>query len=276
MGKFEDLTGRRFGRLIVVERAPDRVVPSGQRKTMWWCKCDCGNTELVAIDAYSLTHQRTESCGCIQKEIAKARLKKSNTYDLTGEYGIGWTSKGEPFFFDIEDYDKIKDYTWFIGTGRIEGYVVSGTKNRKHTLMHRVVMNYDGPYDIDHIHGNETKNDNRKCNLRIATRSQNNMNKGVAISNTGIIGVHKLKHNGKFRAHISKDGTAINLGDFNNIEDAIAARRKAEKDLFEEYAYTASQTNDDSYVNPNSVIGGLKYGLSIEGIFQERKMGVCS
>jgi hypothetical protein len=252
----EDLTGKIFGRLTVISRAPNRVVPSGQQKAMWWCKCSCGNPDLKAIDAYSLTHHRTESCGCIQKEIARARLKKSNTYDLTGEYGIGYTSKEEPFFFDLEDYDTIKDYTWFIGTGKIEGYVVSGTKNRQHVLMHRVVMNYDGPCDIDHIHGKETRNDNRKCNLRIATRSQNNMNKGVAVSNTGIIGIHQLKHNNKFRAYIGKDGVNVNLGDFDNLADAVLARKNAEEDLFKEYAYTVSQTSGDGYANPNNKIGG--------------------
>jgi len=256
MGKFQDLTGCEFGKLTVIGRAPDRIVPSGQHKTMWWCKCNCNNTELKAIDAYSLTHNRTTSCGCVQKEITKARLKKLNTYDLTGEYGIGYTSKGESFYFDLEDYDKIKGYTWFIGTGTIDGYVVSGTKNRKHTLMHRVVMNYDGLCDIDHIHGKETRNDNRKCNLRIATRSQNNMNKGIVYSNTGIMGVHQLKHNNKFRAYIGKNGTTTNLGDFNNIEDAILARRKAEEDLFKEYAYVASQTGNDNYINPNDKTGG--------------------
>lgn len=241
MGKFEDLTGRQFGRLTVIERAPDRIVPSGQHKVMWWCKCDCGNPDLVAVDAYSLTHKRTESCGCIQREIAKNNLQRSNEYDLSGEYGIGYTSKGEPFYFDLEDYDKIKEYTWFIGTGSIDGYVVSGTKNRKHTLMHRLVMNYSGTNDIDHIHGKETRNDNRKYNLRIATRSQNNMNKGVAKSNTGIIGVHQIKHNGKFRAYIAKDGKNIHLGDFINIEDAIKARKEAEVKYFGEYAYDYSQ-----------------------------------
>ena len=46
--------------------------------------------------------------------------KKYNTYDLTGEYGIGYTSKDEEFYFDLEDYDKIKDYCWRI---TMQGYV---------------------------------------------------------------------------------------------------------------------------------------------------------
>ena len=39
-------------------------------------------------------------------------IPQQNVYDLSGEYGIGYTLKGEPFWFDLEDYDLIKDYCW--------------------------------------------------------------------------------------------------------------------------------------------------------------------
>ena len=251
MGKFEDLTGQTFGRLTVVGKAPDRIVPSGQHKTRWWCKCSCGNPELKAVDAYSLTHHRTESCGCIQKEVVRKMFSNPNEVDLSGEYGIGYTSKGERFFFDLEDYEKIKGITWFICTGNMENYVAGHGDDGKNILMHRLVMDYDGPYDIDHIHGKETRNDNRKCNLRIATRSQNNMNCNDANSNTGILGVHQLKDNGKFRAYIIKDHKQVNLGDFVNIEDAINARKTAEIEYFREWSYDISQNSDPEYFNPN-------------------------
>lgn len=250
MGKFQDLTGQRFGRLTVVKRAPDRIVPSGQHKVMWWCECDCGNPNLVAIDAYSLTHGRTESCGCIHKEVVSKMFSKPNRFDLSGEYGIGYTNKNEEFYFDLEDYDKIKEITWHIGEGNVENYVL-GVYNGTTVLMHRIIMNYDGSCDIDHIHGKETRNDNRKCNLRIATRSQNNMNCNVANSNTGFLGVHKVKQSGKFRAYIIVDRKQINLGDFENLEDAVAARKKAEKKYFKEWSYDSSQTSDIEYFNPN-------------------------
>ena len=241
----KDLTGKTFGRLTVIKRAPDRIVPSGQHKTMWWCKCDCGNPNLIAVDAYSLTHHRTKSCGCIQKEVASEMFSNPNKYDLSGSYGIGYTSKEEKFYFDLEDYNKIKDYTWFIGTGNVDGYVVSNFNN-KTILMHRIIMNYDGLNDIDHIHGKETRNDNRKCNLRIATRSQNNMNKGNANSNTGIIGIHKLK-NDKFRAYIGVNKKNIILGDFERLEDAFAIRKVAEKQDFKDFRYDISQSCDKNY-----------------------------
>ena len=251
MGKIEDLTDRIFGRLTVVSRAPDRIVPSGQHKIRWWCKCSCGNPELKAIDAYSLTHHKTESCGCIQKETVSKMFSNPNEIDLTGEYGIGYTSKGERFFFDLEDYEKIKGITWFICTGNMENYVAGHDVDGKIVLMHRLVMNYDGPYDIDHKHGKETRNDNRKCNLRIATRSQNNVNVNDTHSNTGVLGVHRLKKNGKFRAYIQYNGKQVRLGDFNNIEDAIVARKEAEIKYFQEWGYDSSQNSDPEYFNPN-------------------------
>ena len=73
MGRFQDLTGQRFGRLTVVKRAEDYVKPSGQHKTQWLCKCDCGNETVVV--ACNLKSGHTNSCGCLQKE----KVKEANT-----------------------------------------------------------------------------------------------------------------------------------------------------------------------------------------------------
>ena len=43
MGKYQDLTGQRFGKLKVVERTEDHISPSGYKYVMWRCQCDCGN-----------------------------------------------------------------------------------------------------------------------------------------------------------------------------------------------------------------------------------------
>ena len=67
-------------------------------------------------------------------------LIKGNTYDFDYETNIatGYTSKGQPFYFDIEDYDKIKEYKWHIS---LDGYVVSAaTKDQKEIRMHRSIM----------------------------------------------------------------------------------------------------------------------------------------
>ena len=72
-----DLTGRRFGRLVAVEK-----VNGPNNRTMWHCKCDCGG------ETYSkpsdLTHGRTKSCGCLSLEHA-VQLGKTHLIDLTGK-----------------------------------------------------------------------------------------------------------------------------------------------------------------------------------------------
>lgn len=62
MGKFIDLTGQRFGRLIVIKR--DGVTDS--KHTRWLCKCDCGNFSYVS--KVNLKNGSTKSCGCLKKE----------------------------------------------------------------------------------------------------------------------------------------------------------------------------------------------------------------
>ena len=66
MSKFQDLTGQRFGRLVVIERAEDYVRPNGHPQVQWRCKCDCGNEKITV--AYSLTHGLCTSCGCARTE----------------------------------------------------------------------------------------------------------------------------------------------------------------------------------------------------------------
>lgn len=62
MGAFFDLTGNRYGRLVVVSRQPN----DANRKSMWLCLCDCGTYKVVG--GASLTRRLTQSCGCIVRE----------------------------------------------------------------------------------------------------------------------------------------------------------------------------------------------------------------
>ncbi len=64
----EDISGKRFGRLIALKLSEKR---SG-RKTFWECVCDCGNTKLVRTD--SLKCGAAQSCGCLKKEQDKINL----------------------------------------------------------------------------------------------------------------------------------------------------------------------------------------------------------
>jgi hypothetical protein len=67
-----DLTGRRFGRLVVIERLPENY----QRQAMWRSVCDCGGE--AKSTGYNLRAGHTASCGCLQKERSVA----AHTFDL--------------------------------------------------------------------------------------------------------------------------------------------------------------------------------------------------
>lgn len=77
MTKKRDLTGQRFGRLLVIKELPKEV---GQKSVFWLCKCDCGNE--CSKSSQSL-YGGTKSCGCIVKEIhERAMAKKKHTADV--------------------------------------------------------------------------------------------------------------------------------------------------------------------------------------------------
>ena len=226
--KIEVHTGDVYGRLTILKEVEPHITPSGQKVRMVLAQCSCGS-DPFEVTLSNLRSGLTTSCGCLQKEHAKEASKKYNTYDLTGEYGIGWTSKGEPFYFDLEDYDLIKDYMWYIDKDR---YVVTKDADTKKMIrMHRLVMNASEGMVIDHIF-HET-NDNRKSQLREVTYSQNNMNRRIQKNSiSGVTGVTWYKQNSKWIAQIYVNEKRIYLGSFTNIEDAIQARLEAEKKYF--------------------------------------------
>lgn len=64
MGKFVDLTGQRFGKLVVLEKTNKRDAGGS---VMWLCRCDCGNKK--AISSNSLRRGLSKSCGCEQIKL---------------------------------------------------------------------------------------------------------------------------------------------------------------------------------------------------------------
>ena len=91
------------------------------------------------------------------------------------------------------------------------------------------------PKIIDHANGNGS--DNRLDNLREATPQQNKMNARVRSDNASkVTGVYYRKDCDKWRAEITKDGNRSHLGFFKTKEEAIKARKDAEKELFGEFS----------------------------------------
>lgn len=103
--------------------------------------------------------------------------------------------------------------------------------NKKEYKVHRLVWLYNYGYlpkkQIDHI--NHIRNDNRLCNLREVTRSENYKNKKIYKNNSsGVMGVQWYKNNKKWGASISIKGNTIFLGLFLKYSEAVDARKNAE------------------------------------------------
>ncbi len=72
----KNLIGQHFGRLTVISL---KEINANNKYAIWHCKCECGNE--VDVAGHSLTHGRTKSCGCLNKELASQR----SLQDLTGK-----------------------------------------------------------------------------------------------------------------------------------------------------------------------------------------------
>lgn len=69
--RFNDVTGKRFGKLTAMEV----IGMTKNNGHLWKCKCDCGNYKNVPLS--SLLSNGALSCGCYQKSIAKENVKKA-------------------------------------------------------------------------------------------------------------------------------------------------------------------------------------------------------
>jgi len=238
LSKAEDLTGQKFNRLTVIKRV-DKPETRKNRGVYWLCKCDCGNERLPIASTGELKSNNTKSCGCLNIERIiernKINKKKYNTYNLTGEYGIGYTDRGKEFYFDLEDYNKIKDYCWHIDG---KGYVINSKNKNEKICFHRLVTDCEDDKIVDHKNGHKTRNDNRKNNLRKCDYLENAWNRKISINNTsGCTGVDYIKNQNKWRTSIVVNKEQINIGVFNTIDEAIEARGLAEDKYYGEFRY---------------------------------------
>lgn len=136
-------------------------------------------------------------------------------------------------------------FVWRV-TRRVKAGTIAGSE---HPTDHYIAIKIDGvlykahrlawfysfgewpPNDIDHI--NRVRTDNRLVNIRLATRGENCQNRKTRADNSsGITGIGWHKRDKKWHAYIGKGKKIKYLGYFDALEDAIAARKEAEKLYF--------------------------------------------
>lgn len=142
-------------------------------------------------------------------------------------------SQGKVAIVDDADYERVNQHKWtYSHMNKNKEYAIRGVGPRSnHTtqLMHRFILG-DIPEGmvVDHINGDGL--DNRRCNLRICTRSQNTINKRKKGTTSKYKGVYWDKNRKKFRSHIVVEGKTIFLGRYDSeLEAAIAYDNASEK-----------------------------------------------
>ena len=199
----KDLSGQRFGKLIVLEYAGFHITPSGTKRQKWLCKCDCGNT--IVTTAKALQEGHTKSCKCTQYDRGFNEMRED----------------GNSIFIKVKDKEVIIDkedlMKFYPSKVNISAFGYAVTKRNK--KLHRIIIACPMGYEIDHI--NHNKLDNRKSNLRIVTRSENQMNK-IITSNTGEFGIH-LDKKGWYNVVI--DGARVGMR--RSLTEAISIRDAA-------------------------------------------------
>ena len=254
MERKEVSIGSKYGDWTVIDKGKGKYIKRKKAKKeylkrTWLCECGCGycnNTRREVLEENLISH-RSNGCGKKSKIQNGKNNKKYNLYDLTKEYGVGYTSNGIEFYFDLDDYNKIKNYCWHLHK---DGYLrtrINRIDNKNiYILMHNLIMGFvdkSGKYVIDHI--NNKPNDNRKSNLRICLHKENMRNRKLCKNNTsGFKGIHYSNIENKWKAYINYDGKRINLGTYKNIEDAVKARKEAEEKYFGEFNYKGCEMNE--------------------------------
>lgn len=150
-------------------------------------------------------------------------------------------TQGKFALVDDADFEWLNQWKWTASKdkGRWHALRFEGTTgNRKHVSMHSMLC--DGGPEVDHKNGDSL--DNRRGNLRPATRSQNEANKGKQRrkggSSSRFKGVHFDSITSKWRACIRKNYRLIRLGRFARERDAAMAYDAAARQLFGEFAKT--------------------------------------
>lgn len=243
-------------RLTIIEQVEDYVEPKSQiHQAQWLCKCSCDEHNQIVATGKAIKSGNTKSCGCLKKESTSLRFKKYNKYDLSGDYGVGWTfNTNKEFYFDLEDYEKIKNYCWYENKDYRNNYrrlVSRDPKTNEMVSMHQLI------FEKNCDHKNRNTLDNRKNNLRPATNTENVQNQSRGRNNTsGFIGVSFHKTTNQWMAYIKPPNKKTkNLGYFNNKKDAIITRLKAEikyfgnfapqRHLFKEYGIVYQEERDE-------------------------------
>lgn len=146
---------------------------------------------------------------------------------------------------DASDVLLVRPYHWVSALRGRTTYAYGWSENQAHIiLMHRLIAGAPNDLEVDHINGDGL--DNRRHNLRLATKAQNAQNRqGLCSSNTsGFRGVHFDKRSRKWRAAVRINGRDVKLGRFDDPVEAARAASNARAEMMPFSADARTGTDD--------------------------------
>lgn len=140
---------------------------------------------------------------------------------------------------DDEDFEWLSQWKWYCEPHRKTFYAVRRVRlpdsKRKTIRMHRLILNAPENMMVDHKQGNGL--DNRRSEIRLATRSENGYNRGKTVKNSsGRKGVYWHSQIGRWYSRITVDKHDIYLGTFTTPEGAAKAYKQAALKYHGEFA----------------------------------------
>ena len=279
----KDLTGQRFGRLVCLKPSEER---DRQGATQWICKCDCGKECLAAT--HQLLCGYKKSCGCLSHPPLKNYVGKRFGMLTVLEYAgkrdgmhrwrclcdcgkesiVGQTllQSGKTKSCGCNGYPPMEDLTGRF-FGRLTVLEQAEWKNGTSYWRCRCECGNETTVRYAYLITGHTKS----CgclqrgaildNLRLVdgtsvTKLEAMRNRTISSNTSGYTGVYRQKNSGKWAAQITFKNKTYYLGAYDNIDDAIKARKRGEEmhDDFLEWYYethsrrkkTEEKANQDS------------------------------
>lgn len=209
--------GEKYGRWEVIEPAP-----TVNKEKMYKCRCECGTVKNVS--SKSLRYGKSISCGCYNrervKETASKRIKDKNNVDLTGQK-----------FEHLTVIKKVNDKTgvnarWLCScdcgdtTIVIQSNLTSGlTTSCGHIFRENASRRIKKSMGIA---------EGTNASVLISKKKRSN-------NSSGARGVSKRGSSGKYQAYIGFKGELYNLGYYETLDEAVAVRKKAEKEVHKNF-----------------------------------------